>query len=399
MTARFAAVVLLMVLFVEGHAWALWPAPIYDDELVQRSDAIVIGHVEASFTAFGPLEKNAVQMGLPADFRYLQYRTLLIVTKILVGKIGLGPTPLIIHYGLRPVVLKTQPTLADEFNPPAADSNTRPQTPVGIFDSTSDVIGIPPSDDIRKDHIWLLHTQGSSHGGIKEDTSAPGIWSPDDVQPIDRKAYYLAVISDDPEALTPYTLGDSWQAHQARMCQGRLEVQHFAKIADPELRADALVTFMASEEPFSSPAQLAMTKLEAMGPVGLQKLVPLFQNADHAYDRRAILQAWSRGRYQPAVPVLIDWLRSESQWWSQQSPKDMIWSFQEGQKGGTDFDDPRAASNRNVYCAVEALGNQGGAEGKAIIEQTRAQWNDLGVRPPPGNDIVSVCDDALAAGK
>jgi hypothetical protein len=361
-----------------------------DDDLVSRSDAIVEGHVDGGFAVNDTVPKEYRAIG----FHVTDYRTVLIVTKVIKGQLQLGATPVIIHGSLRPVVLTAQTPIQRLMGGdglPSADEKTGPQVPVGLFyPSTS--LGMPPTADIHKTQIWFLR-EASLNPNVPEDSSAPGVRSQQDVQPLNREDYFCAILSGDPEALSPFASGDSWEARQARIAQGRLRVQRLDKIGDLELRADALMAFMQGEAPYSSAAQLAMSKLTALGPTGLKKLVPMFTNADHSYDRRAILSAW--GKYPPAVPVIIAWLQSEGQWWTQQGTQNMIWSFQVGQKGGPEYNDPRAVSNRNVYCAVEALWNLGGPGTRDAVEQTRAQWAALGVRPAPGNDIVAICDQAL----
>jgi hypothetical protein len=367
------------LLMANADAQLLFPPGGTDDEMVARSDAIVEGHVEAGFAADGA-----------------EFRTVLIVVKSIEGRLSIGPMPLIIHQGLLPVVLDAKTPAGRQMGDflKIADQNTGRQVPVGLF-LPSSTIGEPPTADIRKDQIWFLR-RASTYRWAKEDTSAPGVRWQEDVEPLEREGYYRAVLSGDPAALAPFTKGDSWEAQQARLVQDRLRVQRLDKISDPGLRADALAAFMAAKPPFSLPAQLALEKLTALGPTGLLKLVPIFQNADRAYDRQAILTAWRDGHYQPAKQVIRDWLRSENAWWAKQTPQDMIWSFQVGAKGGPEYDDPRTVSSRNVGGAVWALCLLGDKEAKPTIQQTRDQWAALRVHPDPGNDMVSACDQALA---
>jgi hypothetical protein len=360
------------------------------DELVQHTDSIVIGHVDGSFT---PLEIPKGNLGsiVPKDFRFMEYRTTLVITEVLAGKMPVGPTPLLLHYGIRPVVLEAKPTAQDMFNPPAADQNTGPNTPVGIYDSATTCIGGPPSDDIRKDHIWFLRAKASSVGGVNEDTDAPGIWSPQDVQPLDQKAYYEAVLAGDPTGLAPFTVGDSWQAQQARLTQSRMKVEKIAQNPDLSTRCDQLMPIFLNKEPAHN---FAFDTIVATGSVGAAKLVPVFQSAD-GDDIGTIIGGWRTANYKESIPLITDFLRKEFFWWSSKSKEDRIYASREGPKGGEPFNDPRSISFRNIFSAVEVLDDFHATEAKGVIEQTRAQWADA-VPFLSNNDLLKTCDDALA---
>jgi len=385
-----------LVLAVSTHSASAWLrlfAP--DDELVQQSDAIVVGHVEASFT---PVEipSGNLRSIVPSTFHFMEYRTTLVITKTLAGKIQVGPTPLIIHYGIKPVVLKTNPSIQDTFNPPAADQNTGPAIPVGIYDSATSCIGGPPSDDIRKDHIWFLRAKGQSVGGVEEDTSSPGIWSPQDVQPLDRKPCYVAIIAGDIDALTPFTLGDSYPAKEAVITQDRMKVMRIAKISDPSARCDQLLPFYIKGAPYSNAGQLAFDQIIACGSLGAAKLIPLFQNPPNPnFELGTILSGWRKANFKESVPLIIDWLTKEDQRWSSRTRDDQIYASREGPKGGEPYHDPRSVSFRNMYSAIEVLDDFHATESKALIQRIRDRW--AGAAPfLPNNDFLKTCDDALA---
>jgi hypothetical protein len=358
----------------------------HDDELVQRSDSIVIGHIEGGFTQFEYPSKHS------DGYHYWEYRTTLFVTQTISGKVHVGPTPLVIHYGIKPVILKTNPSLQDTFNPPAADQNTDSNTPVGIYDAATTIVGMPPGDNIRKDHVWLLRTSAGSIGGVEEDTSAPGIWSPQDVQSLDRKSYYEAVLSGNIDAITPFTVGDSDVVKQARNTVSRLAVEKISQIPDLSKRCDQLLPFFLKKAPASN---LAFEEIIACGSVGAAKLIPTFENSPGT-DKTQILIGWKNAEFKGSVPLIIEWLTKEDRWWGTLTKDDQIFASREGPKGGAPYNDPRSVSFRNICCSIEALGNFRAKESKALILQIRNRWQ-AAAPFDPNNDFLKVCDDALAS--
>jgi hypothetical protein len=376
-----------------ASAWLRYYAP--DDELVQRSDAIVIGHVDDSFTPFAPPPRY------PNDFQCTQYRTILIVTEVLVGKMTLGPTPIVIHYGIKPVVLKDKSDFVYTINPTTADATTGPNVPVGIFDAATTCIGGPPSDNIRKDHIWFLSSK--QHGGPgpgNEDISAPGIWSPQDVQTADQKAYYLAVLTGDPDALAPFVAGDSYPAQRARLAQSRLHLAKIGAIADPSARAEELMKVFQTQKLYTSESQLYSSSLNQLlncGSAGEDMLVSLIATPDRTYERSEIIAGLGGKDYRAAIPAILDWLRQEDQWWAMKTHQDMIWTVTEGPRGGEPWHDPRFISYRTLLAAVDAMGKMNVAEAKPLIQQIRARWIDVREHEDGGWYLPDHCDSALAA--
>jgi hypothetical protein len=373
-----------------AHAWMRWSVP--DDELVQRSDAIVIGHVEDSFT---PLEisKGSLDSITSKDSHLWEYRTTLIVTKTLTGKIAIGPMPLLIHYGIKPVILdksSTKPSSFDWMHPTVADQMTFGDTPVGIYDFLGTIGGVLASSDIRRDHLWFLRTTARSFGSGKEITDAPGIWDPQDVRPLIDKPYYEAVLTSDPAALAPFTVGASWRSEQARLAQSRLKVNKIVQNPDLSVRCDQLMPIFLNKEPAR---ELAFAAIIATGSVGAAKLVPVFQTAN-AEDKGTIMGGWWNAKYRESVPLVTDFLREQNRWWSFKSKEDRIFASREGPRGGDPYHDARSISFRNLFCAIVVLDDFHATEAKDIVAQTRHQWQDA--KPfLSNNDLLQTCDDAL----
>jgi hypothetical protein len=303
---------------------------------------------------------------------------------------------LIIHYGIKPVVLKANPSIQDRLNPTAADHTAGPNTPVGIIDACD--WGHALSDNIRNDHIWFL--RASARGGPGppgvEDTSAPGIWSPQDLQPLDRKPYYCAIIAGEIDALTPFTVGNSWQAADARVAQSRMNVMRIAKTPDPSARCDQLLPIYVQGAPYSDASHLAFDQIIACGQLGAAKLVPLFKNPPYAnFELGTILSGWWKTGYNESVPIIIDWLNQEDQRWSKLTKADQIYASLEGPRGGEAYHDPRSVSFRNMFAAIEVLDDFHATESKALIRRIRNRW---AVSAPflPNNDFLKRCDDTLA---
>ena len=389
----FGFTLILIVSTRSATAWIRYYAP--DDELVRRSDAIVIGYVEDSFTPFTQPPRY------PNNYNYTEYHTKLVVTEVLAGKMTLGRTPIIIHYGLRPVVLKDKPDFQDMISPTAADATTGPSVPVGIFDAATTAIGGPRTDNIRKDHIWFLSERAhASPGPGNEDVSEPGVWSPQDVQTVDQKDYYLAVLTGDPNALAPFVAGDSYPAQRARLAQSRLNLSKIGTIVDPSARAQKLMEIFQTQKLYTSESQLYSSSLNQLldcGSVGQAMLAPLIQKPDRTYEREAIIAGLAGKDYRPAIPPILNWLQQEDQWWATKTRQDMIWTVTEGPRGGEPWHDPRFVSYRTILAAVNALGKMQVTEAKPLIQQIRERWSAMGRHVESGWDLPDRCNSALAA--
>jgi hypothetical protein len=360
-----------------------------DDELASRSDSIVVGHLT------GTIEKVAFaseKMPNGQDFELDVYRARLAISAVITGSQPLGETPLIIHYGLRPVALVSHPSFADQLNPPAVAPGDS-TSPVGIFDSATTALGGPPSDDIRKDHLWFLRRNARGPSGRPEPSDAPGIASPDDVQSLSEREYYEALVQGASEGLQPFIDRAPWRLEQMKTAQARLKIMEICRNPDLSARADALLPIWEKGD-FSGVSQLALDKIFACGPVGAAKLLPEFEQGGGVPARRFVLTGLTKMGYKPAIPILIDFLARQVEWWKTRTFADREFAARDGQRGGAPYQDPRAVSFRDMYCVIEALESFNAKEALPVISASRNQWKS--VKFDSNNDLLGVCDSALS---
>lgn len=361
------------------------PVPYSPDyEVADRSDFIVVGHLKDN-------KLQLVQHQESSGYKSWEHNTTLVITQVLKGSFGTGECPIVIHYGLQPVILKDHPSFIDNLNPPSADDNHDPNASIGLNWVLTDDIGGPTSMDIRQDQIWFLRFTTPYHGA--QSTDRPGIWFPQDVQPLSLKMYFTAILSGDPAALTEFTARDSPLRERAQENQSHLRINQIARIPDASQRCDQLLPIFLTEKPHTFTSQFAFDQIIACGSIGAAKLAPIYQNPKYSDLNEMILSGWEQDKYVDGLPFIVDWLRKEDQWWANQNMKDGIQAVAESWRGGRPYNDPHAISYRNIRHTIMVLSSLHGAEGKAVVEQIEKRWKAV----DPNNELVKVCDDALAS--
>jgi hypothetical protein len=382
-TAVRVAAVLAVLIVCITHTQAWMRGYPQDDELISQSGAVVVGHLVGSIQ---PVQLVYAGPGAPI----FEYRVRLLVTGVMTGLMPLGETPLIIHYGLRPVALKEHLSIEEQINPKAIEPDDA-TSPVGIYDCAG-WGGGPPSDDMRQDHLWFLRQKVRSIGPAKEDMDAPGIQSPQDLQPMKDRAYYEAVLKGDPTALSAYTTGNTWLAQRARDVQGRLIVKVICRNPDLSARCDQLLALWRKDQGKSIPTIFAFQKILDCGEIIAPKFKPVFEDPA-VVDKGAPLSIWMKFGYKPAIPVLIAFLNREHDWWKTRTAADQKYGAIEGPRGGPPFWDPRSVSFRNILNVVGVLTNFRAKEARSAVRAIRDQWKSVSCWP--NNDLVGACDQAL----
>jgi hypothetical protein len=157
-----------------------WPVYLYTDaEVVKQAELIAVGHLK---------EGSLSRIPHPGSY---EHRAVLIISRVIKGKANGQELPIIIHYGLLPVPARYEAQLdtnhfaeLDHIPPFSPDETIR------IYEDNPSEGFSRPSGDIRKDQIWLLRLHEKA--GMRDDpqiatTNAPGVWEPEDIQPLSKE--------------------------------------------------------------------------------------------------------------------------------------------------------------------------------------------------------------------
>jgi len=380
----WALVAIALGPLLPSNADAFIRAPMWDDDLVDQSDLIVIAHLKENRF------ETAKDLQNPQPNRKMFFTTL-VISKILKGSTSLGELRVCLHDPNYPTVLGGAPAIV----PPEAGEHPDPSAAIGVAAIVGTIFTVS-TDDIRQDHLWFLRSQAPTQYHSADTPGQPGLWFPEGIQPAKLVPYYQAIMNGDAKAVAAYDdkKGD-WWSRRVRFASERLAAKQTLLENDPSARCDELLRIYTTDGAFSPPGILALKEIMECGKLGASKLIPLFVKADdHTFDRRSILQAWQAAGYKEAEPFILLWLRGEEDWWETKTTADMVFGAKDGQKGGDPYNDPRAVSFRNIFCSIEALGNYRAGEAREVIQRVRDHWK-AAAPFDSNNDLLKTCDDVL----
>ncbi len=231
---------------------------VYDDAtVVERSEMIVVGHLKTNSIRFVfhtnmpaqavpavaslKMKTNSIQIIWPTYntfetdengplddlFRaaWWEHRAILVVTEVIKGKSTTNEIPIIIHYGLKPVIAQPEPPketnkLIIRYGPePVVLRKAQPSdfmtvdgggrtdysmNRVQIIDHAGPPLRQIVLEDVSKDNIWFLR-RGSGVFGEVPGTNDLGVMDPQDLQSLKLKDYFELYLSKNPEeALKSY---------------------------------------------------------------------------------------------------------------------------------------------------------------------------------------------------
>ena len=166
----------------------------------------------------------------------------LIVTKVLKGGLTEKKIPVVIHFGLFPIV-------GGDARPTGTTRNIHehpedyPKDNIEIGDMAIGSFVPLPVKDAREDNLWFLRRRSGLFGD-KPGHGDYGIVDPADFQSIAFKEYFLAYLSDDPEAAVRRVMAkDPEVVERGWRFLDRQEVRRILKIDDPRTRADRLMPY------------------------------------------------------------------------------------------------------------------------------------------------------------
>jgi hypothetical protein len=345
-----------------------WERPRYEDAtVVERSELIVVAHLKE-----GSIEKVSHAQS-PTEGASWEHHAVLVISTVLKGKCDKQEISLIIHYGLLP--------LAGEGR---KDS---PKKDIRIVDDGGSKASDIPVKNAGEDNLWFLRKRSGIYGR-EPGTGDYGIVDPEDLQPLELKAYFLLYLSDNPEAAVKETIRKSPKmAERGKRYLDHLEVQRILKMEDPEKRYDALLPFFLNRTTWDM-KQEASAGIAACGPTAGERLKDVFTDPMHHNLRSQIIWLWRKMNYRPIAPLLIDLLIHHDKFWADQDLKKGWWS---------DRSDPQLTMRRQdiygeVYDAVYTLRSFGDPKAKDALEMTRKRWIAVDF---DNKQIVEECEAAL----
>ena len=373
--AAILAVAAAIVVALTASPAPAWLRMRYEDqEVVGRSELIVVGRLDAESIRYVAHERK------PHQGRSWEHHAMLIVDEVVKGTSSANALPIIIHYGLTPVVgqrwehdgnMVTQPG-----NPPGA---------VAILDTGNSAMSFTPLvPNAAKNHIWYLRKIKDLSGG--GDGRRYGIEDPEDLQPIELRAYLQCYLAADPESAVREQIQKQPEvAQRATRYLVHCEVARIAKLPDPRQRVERALPYWLANCDWGHRLE-AMELLLDAGEVAGPYLVGVFETRP---DRRAqVLSLWGQMSYRACVPRLIKLLEQHDEFWRHQTLEGDWWNH--------DPDAQRQERRREVYgetyAALVALDRIDDPSARDVIERTRARWAAIDFSNP---QIVQTCEKTL----
>lgn len=374
----------LAIVLLSSDLANAWHRPRYEDAtVVERSELIVVGHLEADSIKYVPHKRKV------GEGRSWEHHATLVISDVLKGSSDTRGIPIILHYGLSPRVSGT--SVGHGFDPDQGLlSKDDPKAAIYIVDTGgSSWTGSALVSDAGKDNLWFLRKR-SGFFGRKPGTGKYGIVDPEDLQPLQLKDYFLAYLSEDPEsAVKRNMVNNPAVVQRAQRYLDHLEIQRILKIKDPSHRLEKLLPFYVKRTTWGV-TQEVRHGIISCGKVGGKSLLIVFQDSKHKDLRDDIILIWRDIEYKEAVPLLINLLKQHDKFWENQDLKKGWWN----RDVGSELTRNRRDVYGEIYYAVCALRSFADPRAREVIEITRRRWKSINFENP---QIVEECEAALKA--
>jgi hypothetical protein len=404
--------------------------PYEDAQVVERADLIVVGRIKQGSVEY-VRHRNEPQQGASWE-----HHAILVIGEVLKGESEASEIPIVIHYGLDPVVggrVERDTFMMDVRH----GDPDYPKDRIAIMDTGNSAVSFEPVvKDAGKDNLWFLRRLGGEYGEEPSADANYGIRDPEDIRPLELKEYYRAYLSDDPEAAVgkqlatnPALQGDDgrWRSPRKR-AQGyldHLEVQRVLEIEDPTGRLERLMPFAFANYHYSGDNidQYLMDCGDTAGKYFMEHFDD-FEKTGHGWFQTRAIQLWGRMGYEPAGPFLLEifddpgfrppsenWRAGVIDAWQDLEYRgcvdrlvrlleelDSYWAGQEVQKNWwndqvtSDLTRERRRKYSEVYNAVCALHTIGDPVAVPALEMTKRRWETI---PIDNDQIVDTCEKAL----
>ncbi|HUV39946.1 MAG TPA: hypothetical protein VMY39_10050 [Planctomycetota bacterium] len=297
------------------HARLRWD--VEDDELVTRSELIVVGHIAEGSVRFLPHDVA------PDEGRSWEHHATLVVTGTIKGEAPGKEIPIVLHYGLDPSIGGKM--LRDEH---LRAVEPRPVGAIRIVDTAASGFGGHHAvEDARKDAIWFLR-KGT---GIRNRRIAPdrfGIVDPEELQPLALRKYFEVYLAADPERGVRDYLANHPELHKrAQRYLDRREIERIVRLPDARERLTKLMPYFDKHDTLLwwRTQDEARRGIETCGDLAGAALADIFDKADSP-KRQWIIRMWGRIRYRDAVGPLLDLIAAGEKFWDGYDVKQGWWN-------------------------------------------------------------------------
>lgn len=399
-TERIAWMILIFMVTSSTLTAHGWLRRRYEDEqVVKRSELIVLGAIKEDSVVVVPHPREG-ERG-----RSWETHATLLIHKVIKGECWESELPIVIRYGLDIQVdgqLSQAGAMDKPTTIPAAKKSMR------LMDTGNSLIGSPPSvDDVRQDNLWFLSQGGAlakpvdTSLGIVEplpkakplgwkappDGKSFEVVDPEDVQPGNLQKYFESYLAKDPEAAVRAVLAQQpvIAARAVRYLQ-HCEIGRILQESNPALRVERLLPYYQGYIYWNGRIE-ARGGIIAAGAVAGPYLIAIYQESGNTR-REDIMQMWGEMRYRACVPILIDLLKQEDQFWAKQELKPGWWN----NEVESALTRQRRDSYGLVYAAVNALAKIGDPDAEEAVVLTRRRWVAIKFENP---QMVEACDRVL----
>ena len=370
-------VLALCALCTPGDAWMRL---IYEDATVlERSELVVVGHLKEGSIVYVPHGEE------PASSH--EHHATLTVAGVLKGKLERKEIPIIIHYGLTPVVggyAKQENFMVNK----RGRRKDYPKDIVEVIDTGNSAFSLKSLvRDARKDNLWFLRRL-SGRSGQQRSTAKFGIADPEDLRSIELKNYFLAYLSENPEPIVrKYAEGSSRRARAAKRYLAHLEIQRILKIEDIQERLKRLLPHYLGRQTWNG-KQEARDALISCGDGGGDLLMTLFDDPRYEALRPDMILVFRESGCKACAPRLVRLLEAHRQFWAERPIYKGRWNH------GRDAQDEKTRGRfySEVYYSAYALSALGDSGATQVIEATKRQWQQDGFA---SDQIVEECDKFL----
>ena len=356
--------------------------PQYEDAtVVARSELIAVAHLKPGSIEYVPHDRK------PQDGATWEHHATLVITQVLKGHCDTGEVPVVIHYGLNPVVggyVKRDNFMLNV----RGGRDDYPKDIIEIFDTGNSAAGGPSLvKDARDDNLWFLRRRSGVYGR-EPGTGSYGIVDPEDLQPLALTNYFLAYLSDDPaSALREQMRMNPAIAERAQRYLDHLDIQRILTITSCQERLDQLLPYYLNRVTWDMKNE-ARAGIVSCGSVAGDRLRELFDNPDYAGFRGEIMLMWRDIGYRESVPLLIDLLKTHDAFWAAQVLQTNWWNSDVGSvETGR-----RRQIYSEVYYAVCALRSFNDPRSLESLTMTRDRWQSIRFDNP---QILEECEAAL----
>jgi len=360
-----------------------WMRPWYEDAVVvERSELIVVGHLKEGTIEYVRHKRKA------SEGASWEHHATLIVTEVLKGTCDEEEIPVIIHYGLTPVVggfVKRENFMLDS----RMGRDDYPKDIIEIIDTSDDSYKLSQISDARADNLWFLRRRSGPYGW-EPGAGDYGIVDPEDLQSLEWKEYFLSYLADDPEtAIRGFVKKNPERAGRAKSYLDHLEVQRILKIEDTGERYDRLLPYYLNRTNWNMRPE-ARDGIVACGEIAGERLREVFDDPGRAEFRQDVIYLWREMGYNETVPLLIDLLEKHDRFWAEQDLQEGWWNRD------TESEETRRRRNTygEVYAAVCALRLFQDPRSEEVLKMTRDRWKIMDFENP---QILEECEAALEA--